>query len=95
MLLAQLVVHVARLINFDEPGADSSADHWNASAVHYWRTTLSGGPYLRDLTYPRLPAEITHGVTDASTVFRAAGISRTSHIEENEDGMFRPVGGRR
>src|SRR6185436_18709958 len=89
MLLAQLVVHVARLINFDEPGAATSAGHWNASAVHYWRSALGGGPYLRDLQYPRLPVEVTHGVSDGASVFRAA----EAFSAEDARFAFRPLGG--
>lgn len=88
MLLAQLVVHVARLLNFDEPGASTSAAHWNASAVHYWRSELGGGPYLRDLAYPRLPAEVTHGLPDASSMFRAA----EAFSPADESAAFHPIG---
>ena len=85
MLLAHLVVHVARIINFDEPGAYASGNHWNASAVEFWKASLGGGPFVRDLRYPRLPVAITHGVADESTAFRAAGNG------DRELDMFRPV----
>lgn len=89
MLLAHLVVHVARIINFDEPGAYGSGAHWNASAVEFWKASLSGGPYVRDLRYPRLPVAITHGVADQSTAFRPVG------NDAGKVDMFRPIGGDR
>lgn len=85
MLLAQLVVHVARLMNFDEPDAQRSGGHWNLSAVEFWKASLAGGPYVTDLRYPRLPVAITHGVADESTAFREAGNGEVEPL------MFRPV----
>lgn len=93
MLFAHLVVHVMRLINFDEPRTTPDGG-WNASADAYWRTTLGRRPYLADLRYPRLPAEITHGLSDENSVFRQA----TDEFRPaggnglDADGMFRPAG---
>lgn len=61
ILLAHLVVHVMRLVNFDEPPA---ADGNNEEALLYGRDVLHGGPLHPDLSYPALPADILHGVSD-------------------------------
>ncbi len=88
MLLAQLVVHVMRLMNFDEPRATFEA-LWNASADAYWHLELGRRPYLSDLRYPRLPVEVTHGVADGACAFRAADADDAP----GAGGMFRPAGG--
>lgn len=87
MLLGQLVVHVMRLMNFDEPRTWADA-HWNASADAYWHAELGRRPFLPDLRYPRLPVEITHGIPDASTAFRGV------RDEPESDRMFRHAGGK-
>jgi len=60
MLLGQLIVHVARLLNFDEPRKPGYAG-WNGAAVAYWERSLGGRPVNPDLRYPQLPLEVTHG----------------------------------
>jgi len=60
MLLAQLVVHVMRLVNFDEPpGGDGG---YGNGASGYWRSVLGGRPLNPGLVYPTLAEETTHGV---------------------------------
>lgn len=74
MLLAQLVVHVMRLVNFDEP--DLGGEHFNPPAAGYWRTVLDCRPYVVGLPYPRLPSELTHGVeSERDDGFRVASES--------------------
>jgi hypothetical protein len=72
MLAAQLVVHVMRLFNCDEPDREHYGG-WNPAAVQYWRTVLGTRPLNPDLRYPVLPAEVTHAVDDDSSAFRPAG----------------------
>ena len=60
MLLAHLVVHVARLLNYDEPFVDQA--HMNGSAHAYWRDKLHRRPLNPSLTYPVMPSDVTHGV---------------------------------
>jgi hypothetical protein len=61
MLLGELMVHIAKLLNFDEPEY-KNADYggWNPEAIEYWETALNRQP-LSDIIYPPLPA-IVHGV---------------------------------
>ena len=73
MLFAQLVVHVLRLLNCDEPDRDPSYVGWNAAAIHYWRTVLHRRPLHPDLEYPRLPAELTHRGARVDATFRPVG----------------------
>lgn len=58
MLLAQLVVHVMRLVNFDEPpGGDGGL---NQLAFAYGINTLGRRPLNPGLVYPTLAEETTH-----------------------------------
>lgn len=59
MLLGQLMVHIAKLLNFDEPEyEDPTYGGYNPEAVKYWETTLKRQPITK-LIYPQLP-EIAH-----------------------------------
>jgi len=91
MLAAQLVVHVMRLLNCDEPDRDPSYGGWNAEAVRYWRTTMRCRPLNADLPYPVLPAEITHGAADTEGAFQALGAPGGFR---GIDTGFRPLGDR-
>ncbi len=62
MMLGHLVVHIARLLNFDEPDREPSYGGWNAAAVNYWRRVLNRQPITKGLVYPTLPAEVIHEV---------------------------------
>ena len=58
MLLGQLIVHVMRLVNFDEPpGGDRG---FSNGASEYWRSVLGGRPLNPALVYPTLAEETTH-----------------------------------
>jgi hypothetical protein len=72
MLAAQLVTHVMRLLNCDEPDRGSEYGGWNPAAAHHWRTVLRKRPLNPDLRYPVLPADITHAVDDEKSGFRPA-----------------------
>lgn len=55
MLLPQLVQHVMRLVNFDEP---MPKDGNNGDALAYWQSVLRGRPLDPALEYPQLPVDI-------------------------------------
>jgi hypothetical protein len=106
MLAAQLVVHVMRLLNCDEPDREPWYTGWNAAAVRYWRTTMGCRPQNPDLQYPALPAEITHGARGADAVFQACGEAggvRATNMgfrplgesAPDQSSGFRPLGGAR
>jgi hypothetical protein len=64
MLLGQLLIHIAMLLNFDE--AREKVDvGWNREAAEFWEKKLKMQPITPDLVYPRLPLEKTHGVQPA------------------------------
>ncbi len=71
MLAAQLVVHLMRLLNWDEPDRGAHYVGWSPTASRYWREVLGGRPISPDLEYPVLPAGLTHGVEDEDTGFQA------------------------
>jgi ubiquitin-protein ligase len=62
MTLGHLVVHICKLLNFDEPDREPSYGGWNAAAVNYWRTVLNRLPITKGLVYPTLPTEVTHAI---------------------------------
>lgn len=56
MLLGELMAHVARLLNFDEPEYDDPHyGGWVPEAVDYWETDLHRQPITKNLPYPILP----------------------------------------
>jgi hypothetical protein len=71
--LGHLIVHICKLLNFDEPDREPSYGGWNADAVRYWRKELGRQPITKGLVYPTLPAEVTHAVTiPCKPLFRPA-----------------------
>ena len=57
-LLGHLIVHIAKLLNFDEPAHDPGYVGWNEEAIRYWQTQLNGQPITPNLAYPKLPGFI-------------------------------------
>lgn len=66
-LLAQLVVHVMKIVNLDEPL--KRMDGYSLAAYEYWRDALGRKPYVRNLAYPALPVSITHGSAEVRPMF--------------------------
>ena len=90
MLLAQLIIHVARLLNFDEPPLQGD-DGWNPDAARYWERKLRYGPVDPSVSYPCLPIELTHGVHEKKNeiVFR---VTSASPPGTQRNITFRPTG---
>jgi hypothetical protein len=59
MLLGELMVHIAKLLNFDEPPYENP-DYvgWRGDAVTYWVKTLDRQPISKSLVYPPLPRKV-------------------------------------
>jgi hypothetical protein len=57
MLLGELMVHVAKLLNFDEPFATKVEPGYQPEAARYWVTELGQRP-ISKLIYPQLPQRI-------------------------------------
>jgi hypothetical protein len=55
MLLGQLFIHIAKLLNFDEPAHTPGYEGYNGEAIEYWETVLGRQPITPSLIYPRLP----------------------------------------
>jgi hypothetical protein len=60
MLLGELMAHVARLLNFDEPEYDNpNYVGWNGEAVAYWVKERDRQPITKDLPYP-IPPDLVY-----------------------------------
>lgn len=81
MLLGHLLVHIAKLLNFDEIPRSDDYGGYTPEAADYWRTKLNGRPIDPDLVYPVLPSEISQKPEDS---FTAAG------IQSNAVSLFEP-----
>jgi hypothetical protein len=87
---AHLVIHIAKLLNFDEPDREPSYGGWNAKAVHYWRHVMKRQPITAGLPYPVVPPEFTHGLSpNSKPLFRPAAAA----VFTPSKSLFRPVGG--
>lgn len=62
MLLGQLLVHVAKLLNFDEPPRESWYTGYNKEAIDYWRDVLGHQPITKNFPYPQLPIDLVFDV---------------------------------
>ncbi len=92
MLLVELIVHVARILNCDEPDRGPAYAGWNAQAVTYWRNVMNCAPLNPDLRYPVLPVEITHGVLpdERATMFSPIVDDGFAVSPVHSDGDFFP-----
>jgi hypothetical protein len=53
MLLGDLFVHIAKLLNFDEPEYKvPTYVGYNREAVRYWTTVLGRQPLTKNISYP-------------------------------------------
>ena len=62
MLLGQLVIHVCRMLNWDEIARGGGYVGWNPDAIAYHHEHYGDRPLTEGLAYPTLPAHLTHGV---------------------------------
>ena len=89
--LGHLILHIAKLLNFDEPDRESSYGGWNAEAVNYWRQVMKRQPVTPGLVYPALPPELTHGLKSdiGRVLFRATTVAAAAKPPQT---LFRPLG---
>lgn len=87
MLAAQLILHVAKLLNCDEPDRGSGYVGWNGAAINYWRTVMRKAPVTPGLAYPVPPVDITHGIPSVVDDSFAPVTSATAPA----DNVFSPV----
>lgn len=50
--LVDYIIHLGRLLNFDEPQPDPSYTGYNRAAIDWWRRELNYGPLDPDLRFP-------------------------------------------
>jgi hypothetical protein len=55
VLLGELLVHLAKLLNLDEINNSEYYGGYNPEAADYWRTKLNSQPITPNLSYPPLP----------------------------------------
>lgn len=72
MLLGQMLIHVAKLLNFDEVPRSPNYNGYNGAAVRYWRNKLNMQPITPGLAYPVLPDidKILHDDTGGDNGFK-------------------------
>lgn len=61
MLFPQLIIHVAKLLNFDEPGHGPNYVGYTPEATRYWHKEYQGRPLNPHLVYPELSLDLIHG----------------------------------
>lgn len=67
MLLGELLVHIAKLLNFDEPEyKDPNYEGFRPDAIKYWITELKREPITKNLRYPMIPSLLLDDVTEAA-----------------------------
>lgn len=93
MLFGQLLVHVAKLLNFDEIPLSENYGGYNPDAVAYWRAKLNRQPLTPDLIYPVLPDLTTSKPLTVRDLVRPVASSPLFHAKEqpqSPSGVFKP-----
>jgi len=93
ILLGQLVVHVAKLLNFDEIPRTADYGGYTPEAADYWRKKLGGQPITPRLDYPVLPEDIINQIVDPPKgLFRSAALAPPSpeQFAQSFRSMFAP-----
>jgi len=83
MLLGQLLVHVARLLNWDEVARGGGYRGWNGAAIDYHAAVFGDRPLDPSIRYPNLPLDLTHGIDASDELFRSV-----SETVVGDDGAF-------
>lgn len=60
MLLGQLLVHIAKLLNFDEVAREPGYVGYNGEAIEYWKNVLGYLSITKNLPYPPLPLDLLY-----------------------------------
>ncbi len=84
--LGHYIIHVAKLLNWDEELADH--DRWyNPRAVEWWRENLNR-PLNPDIRYPVLPVDLLYGDVSAP---EGGGFRPSSSHPSPQEGGFRKI----
>lgn len=72
--LVDYVIHLGRLLNFDEPPPDASYAGYNRAAIDWWRKELRYGPLDPTLRFPTIePTEVLARGRSGATRMRRTG----------------------
>jgi hypothetical protein len=71
LLLGHWLVHVAKLLNFDEIPRTENYGGYNPDAAAYWRAKLNRQPLTPDFPYPVLPPWISSEPINSFAAFDA------------------------
>jgi hypothetical protein len=82
VLFAHLVLHVARLLNWDEVARGGGYSGWNEDAIRYHRDHFAGRPLNSSLRLPTLPVHVTHGEPSDDHLFQG---TRAPHAAADEN----------
>jgi hypothetical protein len=86
--LVDYVVHLGKLLNFDEPPPAPGYHGYNGHAITYWRDQMGLKPLDPDLRFPRIHAE------DVISVGRFKAATASSPTNAIRFGPATPSGGR-
>jgi len=75
--LGHLVMHIARMLNWDEKGRGRGYVGWNAKAIEYHRKHYGDRPLDSAIVYPRLPLWLTATEPEESSGFEIISQSDT------------------
>jgi hypothetical protein len=89
LLLAHLVLHVARLLNWDEVARGGGYRGWNGEAIRYHREHFGTRPLNPDLRLPTPPPHLTHEGPSEHLLFSPG---RPAGPRPGEDALFGPAG---
>lgn len=92
MTVAALTVHVAKLLNWDEPSRGAGYAGYRPEAIKWWKDNI-GQPITVGLSYPVLPSAVTHEQPPAPNLFRAAAAAGGESLFKVQNQGFRPSQG--
>lgn len=102
--LVDYVVHIGKLLNFDEPPPAPGYHGYNGAAIAYWRDTLRFAPLDPDLRFPRIHAEdvllagrftaVTSPSSNGRFAAAVAAPGRFKPAPSRAPGRFAPAGSR-
>lgn len=87
--IAELAIHIAHLLNWDEKGRGPGYRGWNGEAIDYHKAHYGNSPLDPSIEYPRLPLWFT-GDEPADDMFLEilGPDSATTDFEFDVDGAF-------
>jgi hypothetical protein len=89
-LLAHLIRHHARLLNWDERARGNGYVGWNGAAIAWHREHYGTSPLTPNLGYPELPSKLVYGIEEKpSFAVGGRGRRQTATAQPPEAGMFR------